>query len=309
MDIINIRSYAKINLSLDILGVLPDGYHQVSMVMQQLDLHDRVAVRFTPGRKEKIVINTNKPYIPKDERNIAYKAAALMKEEFGAGRDGEIRVDIKKVIPVGAGLAGGSGNGAAVVMGLNHLWELGLSLEELCRLGEKLGSDVGFCLRGMAYSNKNLKLDKDPLACSCALAEGTGTTLGKISPADAFVVLSKPPLSVSTKKAYREIDRHLEEGKIPHPDNEELILGLKGGQWEKVKGNMINVLEFYTLKRYDKAVYTKNKMQQVSGENPVLMSGSGPTIYALFKNKDDAQRVYTKMKEVNRETFLTRTVV
>lgn len=309
MDIINIRSYAKINLSLDILGVLPDGYHQVSMIMQQIDLHDQVAVRFTPGREEKIIVNTNKPYIPKDERNIAYKAAALMRAEFGSGRGGEIRVDIKKVIPVGAGLAGGSGNGGAVLMGLNHLWKLGLSLEELCHLGEKLGSDVAFSLRGMAYSNKNLNLDKDPLACSCAVAEGTGTTLRKISPADAFVVLSKPPLSVSTKEAYREIDRRLEEGNIPHPDNEELAMGLKTKQWEKVKENMINVLEFHTLKRYDKAMYTKNKMQQVSGENPVLMSGSGPTIYALFRNKDDAQGVYIKMKEVNRETFLTRTVV
>lgn len=309
MSIINLRSYGKINLSLDILGTFPDGYHRVSMVMHQIELFDEVAVRFTGEDEDRIIVNTNKPYIPKDHRNIAYKAAELMKSHYGAGRKGEIRVDIKKVIPVGAGLAGGSGNGGAVLLGLNKLWNLNLSLEELCALGEELGADVAFSIRGMAYRNKSLGLYEDPLSCCCALAEGKGADLTKLPPLDAYVVLSKPPLSVSTKEAYRGIDDVLAEQTVQHPDNQEMILGLGNGNREKVYENMINVLEFFTLKRYDRAMYTKNMMRQESHGNPVLMSGSGPTIFALFQNKGDAEKVYKRMKEVNRETFLTQTTV
>lgn len=327
MSIINIRSYAKINLSLDILGTLPGGYHQVAMVLQQIDLYDEVAVRFTQGKENRITVNTNKPYIPKDQRNIAYKAAELMRERYGSfssvGREerrGEIRVDIKKNIPVSAGLAGGSGNGGAVLMGINRLWKLGLSLEELCSLGEELGSDVVFTLCGMAYSNGSIGLEKDPLACCCALAEGTGTILTRLPPVDAFVVLSKPPISVSTGEAYGGIDDELKgierkgskdavDAGMVRPNNEELIRGLEEGSWSKIKKNMANVLELYTLKRYDKVVYTKNKVKHESGENPVLMSGSGPTIYALFKNKEDAEAVFRTMKEVNKETYLAKTTV
>lgn len=308
MKMIAIQSFGKINLSIDVLEKLPSGYHRVEMVMQQIALHDDVAVRWIPGGSDgiSVVCSTNRHYLPVDDRNLATKAAKLMADRFPQNKSGLLRVDIKKRLPVAAGLAGGSSNGAAVLHGINQLWNLELSVEALCRIGQELGADVPFCLMGQAAHDPTLrdKFKEDSLAAGCALATGIGTDLVPLKGPKAYVVLSKPPISVSTKEVYQGLRR---EDILKRPDTGQLIAGLKEGNRALIKKNMVNVLEFYTLKMYDMVVYTKNKITELCPSATVLMSGSGPTVFGFFWTPEEAGQVYTAMKTVNRETFLTET--
>ena len=289
-----VRSYAKINLSIDVGERQPDGFHPVDMIMQQIQFHDDVTVVYQPSsRRERgditVSLQSNRVYLPSDERNLAVKAAILMIREYGKDQPGG-RIDIRllKRIPVAAGMAGGSGNGAAVLHGLNILWDLGLSLQQLCDAGAKLGSDVPFCVMGQAAENEALKdrFAGDPLACHCALATGTGTDLVPIKGLKSHIVLSKPPISVSTAKAYQGIDNiEIKE----RPNTEELIEGLKTRDVSLIEKNMVNVLENYTLMEYPTVVYTKNKMQELCNHGKVLMSGSGPTVFGICADRKEAQ--------------------
>ena len=326
MDI-QLKSYAKINLSLDVKGVTDDGMHLVEMVMQQILLCDEVAMRWTPAEADgaaapagaeqaeagpenpdalQINLKTNRSYLPTDERNLAYQAALVMRDIAGNAPAGTLDINIKKRIPVAAGLAGGSGNGAAVLHGLNVLWDLGLGLQQLCDAGAKLGSDVPFCVMGQAAENEALKdrFAGDPLACHCALATGTGTDLIPLKGLKSHIVLSKPPISVSTAKAYQGIDNI--EIKT-RPNTEELIEGLKTRDFSRIEKNMVNVLENYTLMEYPTVVYTKNKMQEFCGERAVLMSGSGPSVYGLTDSIRQSRSICDEMLKLNRESFWTRT--
>ncbi|MDO4486991.1 MAG: 4-(cytidine 5'-diphospho)-2-C-methyl-D-erythritol kinase [Bacillota bacterium] len=309
MKEIKLKAFAKINLSLDVCGLLDNGFHEVSMVMQQILLCDDVKVRWTEDSSVQginISLSTNRYYLPTDERNLAYKAALLMAEKYAADINGSISIDIVKRIPVAAGLAGGSSNGAAVIHALNMLWDLKLPLQKLCDTGAKLGSDVPFCIMGQAAANDNLKpvYSKDPLACHCALATGTGTELTPLQGLKSHLVLSKPAISVSTAEVYKGIDsEHIPE----RPDNKELIHALRTNNRKLVEKNMINVLENFTLKRYPVIVYTKNKIQQLCSCEGVLMSGSGPTVYGLCKNIREAKELCRRMLEDNKESFWTRT--
>ena len=311
---IGLKSYAKINLSLDVKGVTDDGMHLVEMVMQQILLCDEVAMRWTPAEAAgtadhdtlQINLKTNRSYLPTDERNLAYKAALVMRDIAGEASAGTLDINIRKRIPVAAGLAGGSGNGAAVLHGLNVLWGLDLSLQQLCDAGAKLGSDVPFCVMGQAAENEALKdrFAGDPLACHCALATGTGTDLVPLKGLKSHIVLSKPPISVSTAKAYQGIDNI--EIKT-RPNTEELIEGLKTRDLSRIEKNMVNVLENYTLMEYPTVVYTKNKMQELCGERAVLMSGSGPSVYGLTDSIRQSRSICDEMLKLNRESFWTRT--
>ena len=311
---IGLKSYAKINLSLDVKGVTDDGMHLVEMVMQQILLCDEVAMRWTPAEAAgpdnpnalQINLKTNRSYLPTDERNLAYKAALVMRDIAENAPAGTLDINIKKRIPVAAGLAGGSGNGAAVLHGLNVLWGLDLSLQQLCDAGAKLGSDVPFCVMGQAAENEALKdrFAGDPLACHCALATGTGTDLVPLKGLKSHIVLSKPPISVSTAKAYQGIDNI--EIKT-RPDTAELIDGLKTRDLSRIEKNMVNVLENYTLMEYPTVVYTKNKMQELCGERAVLMSGSGPSVYGLTDSIRQSRSICDEMLKLNRESFWTRT--
>lgn len=314
MERIELKAYAKINLCLDVLGRLENGYHEVSMVMQQILLHDDVDVKWqeTPkqedARKKEnefyIQVSTNRPYLPRDERNLAYKAAALMHRLYGEGRKGTVRIDIKKRIPVAAGLAGGSCNGAAVLHALNLLWKLNLDLKTLCEIGAELGSDVPFSLMGQARANRELGLAEDPMASHCAVASGTGTTLRPITGLKSHLLLTKPPMGVSTAEVYKGLDlAHITE----HPDISEMVNALAEKNYKKIRKNLINVLENFTLTRYPNVMYTKNKVGNLLGEEAVLMSGSGPTIFALCKSRDEAQQACEELKKENKETFWTRT--
>jgi len=317
MENITLNAYAKINLSIDVLGKLPNGYHRVETLMQQVDLYDDVTVKWLSGPEWGIELDCNRSYLPTDERNLAYVAASAMVKQFGkklrwnithGSPGGKIRIDIRKRIPVGAGLAGGSGNAAAVLHALNYLWELGLTVSELCKIGAPLGSDIPFCIMGQAKANLKLgeRINKDPMASSCAYASGTGTHLEPVPGLDSFVVLTKPPISISTAEVYKGLD--LNEIK-QRPNTEELIQGLKEQNYFKIKINMVNILELFTLNRYPIVMYTKNIMLEESNAFKVMMSGSGPTVFALFLNQGKAQELYHKIHPYNRETYLTRTIM
>ncbi|MCQ2551520.1 MAG: 4-(cytidine 5'-diphospho)-2-C-methyl-D-erythritol kinase [Clostridia bacterium] len=302
MKEIYIKSFAKINLSIDVKGLLENGYHDVEMVMQQVSLYDLVKIEFEPWEKEEhgIELKTNLVYLPVDQRNLAYQAAILLIKYYAYKIPyGKTKIDIKKKIPVAAGLAGGSGNAAAVLHGLNILWDLGLSLEELLKLGEELGSDVPFTLMGQARANN---LYKGRLASSCALASGTGTDLTPLRGLDAYLILVKPSIGVSTKEVYQGIDKC--DIKV-RPDNEKLIEGLKEKDREKIFSSMANVLEEYTLEAYP-VVREIKEMLEV-GAKKVLMSGSGPTVFAIYDNKEEALASCNLMREKGYECYWART--
>lgn len=307
MSEITIKAYAKINLSIDVLGKRPDGYHEVLLVMQQVDLFDTVKVSWQEDQEEgiRIGLSTNLPYLPADGRNIAYKAAELMSDRYGNEKAGRIDIDIEKQIPVAAGLAGGSANCAAVLHALNKVWELKLDLGTLMELGAKLGADVPFCLAGQAALNEELDLGKAPLATTCAIASGIGERLEPVVPLKAWVLLSKPPVSLSTAQVYGGLD--LEE--IPeHPNTVELAAGLRERNLYKITKNMTNVLEIYSLREYPTIMYTKNMIVQEGKANKALMSGSGPTVFGLYTSRKKGTAAYSKLKTLNKETFLIRTV-
>lgn len=311
MKKIELKSYAKINLSIDILGKYENGYHQVEMVMQHINLFDLISIKWfenEPADSFEISIKTDKFYLPTDNRNLAYKAAEIMYEKYGQGRKGTVRIDMKKNIPVAAGLAGGSGNGAAVIHGLNVLWDLNRDLEELCQVSSALGSDVPFTLMGQAKTNKCLgeEMNNHRLAVTCALAEGTGTELTPLPALNSRILLSKPSISVSTAEVYKGMK--LDELEV-RPDNKKLIDGLKNADISMVTENMANVLEQYTLANYDVVQKTKDKIKEVCPEGFVLMSGSGPSVFAIVSSDKELEEGYEVMKNINKETYKTRTLI
>ena len=316
MNSITLKAFAKINLTLDVLGKLPNGFHQVEMIMQQISLHDEVFISYEevsedsrPNTDEKFLIklSTNRSYLPVDSRNLAYKAAQLMIKNFGhSAESGKFTININKNIPVAAGLAGGSSNCAAVIHGINKLWNLNLTLGQLCSLGSELGSDVPFCIMGQSAADDILKEDfkYDSLSCHCALASGTGTDLKPLKGLESYVVLSKPPISVSTAEVYKGIDS---EDIAVRPDNEAMISAIKENNYKVVDKNMVNVLENFTLKRYPKVVYTKNKMSDLYNLGCSIMSGSGPTVFCLCQDAAKAENLCSEMLKINKESFWAET--
>ncbi len=312
MNEIRISSYAKINLSIDVKGVLDSGMHEVDMIMQQISFHDDVNIIYEKNQKRakgdiRIVLTTNKPYLPVDEKNTAYKAAALMIERYGRKvTGGTLKIDVLKRIPVAAGMAGGSGNGAAVLHGLNALWKLKLTLKELCELGSEIGSDVPFCIMGQAKNNYVLPavIRKDPLAVSCARATGTGTTMVPVQGIKSFLVIAKPSISVSTKRVYQGIDSCVI---TKRPDNAQLITDLENRNAAGIYENCINVLEEYTLKAYPEVGKLKERIKKFKSCPLVLMSGSGPTVFALCKNINEARELSRELRSQGYEAYWTKT--
>lgn len=295
---IHLRSYAKINLSLDVTGSRPDGYHDLSTIMQRISLYDRIHMEWNEDDTEEIRIEltTNRPYLPVDERNLAYKAAQIMIQQYGdkAGiGGGTLRMNITKSIPVAAGLAGGSGNGAAVLIGLNRLWDLKLDTRQLCQVGELLGSDVPFCV---LVQNSRYR---------AALATGRGEVLRPLRKSmKKHIVLAKPSFGVSTKEVFKCIDDY--EIK-QHPDNQELIEGLAEGNDLKVYNNMINVLELYTLDHYEPVLKLKQQLEAEADVEKVLMSGSGPTVFAVFSSEKAARNACMNMRAMRYEAYWAST--
>lgn len=258
------RSYAKINLTLDVLGKRDNGYHDVLMIMQTVSLFDLIIIDKTDGE---ISISTNLRYLPCNEKNIAYKAVSLFKAETGIR--GGAKIIIHKNIPVAAGLAGGSGNAAAVLCALNLLYDTNLSADELLSLGARLGADVPYCIMGGTY-----------------LASGVGEVLKPLSPApDAHVLLVKPPISISTQTIYEEIDTaHV----LKHPDTDAMIAALQSGDLRQTAQNLCNVMEAVTETGHPEIRGIKNKML-MNGAIGAVMSGSGPTVFGLFDDYKKAK--------------------
>lgn len=272
MDRIELKALGKINLGLDVLGRRENGYHDVRMVMQTLYLYDNVTLikKEEPG----IEIESNLYFLPKDRGNIAWKAAELLMEEFNI--PGGIKIILNKYIPVAAGMAGGSSNAAAVLYGMNKMYKLGLSQQELMDRGVKLGADVPYCImRGTV------------------LAEGIGEILSPLPPMPKCqILIAKPPVSVSTKAVYEAIDsKEIED----HPDIDGILEGLQNQDLDKIASSMGNVLEKVTIDMHPEIAQIKNCMLE-NGAVGAMMSGSGPTVFGLFRDRAAAQKAYDAVK-------------
>ena len=266
MDELFLRAYAKINPGLDVLGKREDGYHEVRMIMQTVRLYDKILLK----KKEEpgFVIETNLGFLPVNEDNLMYRAAELLFEAFGL--PGGLYMKLSKYIPVSAGLGGGSSDAAAVLFGINRMYELGLTQEELEKFGVKIGADVPFCIRR-----------------GTALSEGIGEKLTTL-PAfpKCYVVLAKPGVSVSTKAVYQKLD----ETPVPvHPDIDGMKEALKGGDLKGITDRMANVLEYVTIPMHP-GIGTIKEFLMNAGAMNALMSGSGPTVFGIFDNLDDAKK-------------------
>ena len=269
MKEIKLKAKAKINLGLDVLRKREDGYHEVRMIMQTIPLYDKLTIR-TAEDDAQIRVQTNLHFLPVGEDNLVYKAAKLLMDEFQIKQG--LEIELVKYIPVAAGMAGGSSDAAATLVGVNKLFELGLSMEELMARGVKIGADVPFCvMRGTA------------------LAEGIGEKLTPLPPMPkCHILIAKPGIHVSTKFVYGNLRANeLKE----HPDIDGKIRALKCGDLSELARLMGNVLETVTIPEYPVIRRIKDTMKEYGALN-AMMSGSGPTVFGLFEDEEAAKEAY-----------------
>ena len=281
---LRLKAYGKINLALDVLGKRDNGYHDVRMIMQTVGLHDRIELYRTkePG----IRLETNLFYLPNNEQNLAYRAAALLMEEFGV-KEG-VSIKLKKFIPVSAGMAGGSTDAAAVLVGVNRMFDLGFTKKELMERGVKLGADVPYCIMK-----------------GTALSEGIGEKLTALAPMpDCYILLAKPPIAVSTKMVYENL--HANELK-EHPDIDGMVIALEEHSLQGITERMENVLETVTEVRYPVIAEIKACMKECGAMNS-LMSGSGPTVFGIFTEKEKAEKAADaiRSRKLAKQVFVTQ---
>ena len=279
----SLQAFAKINLGLDVLGKREDGYHEVRMIMQTIRMYDQLDMRKSvePG----IHLTTNKKYIPVDENNLVWRAAKLMMDTCGIMEG--VSIHLHKVIPVAAGMAGGSSDAAATLVGMNRLFHCGLSKEKLMELGVQIGADVPYCvLRGTA------------------LAEGIGEKLTVLPPMpDCWILIGKPGISVSTKYVYTTLDLNTD---TIHPDIDGMKKALEDGNLYGITERMGNVLQDVTIPAYPEVERIKEQMKTLGAVN-AMMSGSGPTVFGIFDNEEKAQEACQKLRESGscQQVFLT----
>ncbi|HIT90894.1 MAG TPA: 4-(cytidine 5'-diphospho)-2-C-methyl-D-erythritol kinase [Candidatus Merdenecus merdavium] len=283
MDQIRLKALAKINLGLDIVRKREDGYHDVKMIMQTVDLYDQIFIKKIPNNK--ISIKTNLYYLPVNENNLVHKAAKLLLEEFGITQG--LGISLYKFIPVAAGLGGGSADAAATLFGVNKLFHLGLTTEELMERAVKLGADVPYCLmRGTA------------------LAEGIGEKLTPLPPMPkCYILIAKPGISVSTKFVYENLNLNQLES---HPDIDAIVEGLKKKNLNMITDNMENVLETVTIGSYPIIEKIKDDMKGYGALN-AMMSGSGPTVFGIFDHLGKAKYAYKQLRmgKLAKQVYLT----
>ena len=283
MDRLALKALGKINLGLDVLGRRENGYHDVKMVMQTVYLYDRIWMEKTADSQ--IELTTNLYYLPVDENNLAYRAASMLREEFEI-KEG-VKIHLEKHIPVAAGMAGGSTNAAAVLYGMNQMFSLGLSQQELMDRGVKLGADVPYCImRGTV------------------LAEGIGEILTLLPQIPkCCVLIAKPPISVSTKTVYEKLDSL---DIVNHPDIDGIITGLEKQDLSKITSCMGNVLEQVTIDAYPEIEQIKGVMKQ-NGALNALMSGSGPTVFGIYDDRRKARVAAGKIRQLHlaRQIYVT----
>ena len=281
---LKLKARAKINLGLDVVRKREDGYHEVRMIMQMINLYDKITLRkkTEPG----ITVTANLSYLPVNEDNLVYRAAKLLMDEFQV--DGGLEIELQKYIPVAAGMAGGSTDAAAVMVGVNRIFQLGLNKKQLMERGVKIGADVPFCImRGTA------------------LAEGIGEELTPL-PAmpHCSLVIAKPKIHVSTKFVYGNLKvRELTE----HPDIDGQVQALRENDLEQLVARMGNVLETVTIPAYPVIDEIKHTMMKY-GAMGAMMSGSGPTVVGIFEKEDKAQEVCRLLKKdkAAKQVYLVR---
>lgn len=282
MNEYRIKAYAKINLGLDVVRRLENGYHEVKMVMQTVGIYDVLDFKRIQNG---IVITTDSGELPTNEDNLIYKAAKLMMEQYHISEGVEIHLE--KNIPIAAGMAGGSTDAAATLKGMNRLFDLGCTLKDLMELGVKIGADVPYCVMG-----------------GTALAEGIGEKLTPLAPApDCYVLVAKPDINVSTKYVYEHLDA---QEIIKHPDIDGMVEAIAEESLQGILDRMENVLETVTVSAYPVIQTIKDRMKELGAINS-LMSGSGPTVFGIFVEKDMARRAYDKLEEeqLAKQIFLT----
>lgn len=282
MKRIKIHAMAKINLGLDVLGRRENGYHDVKMIMQTVDLYDILTFqkRELPG----IILKTDHEMIPADESNLVYKTAKLLMEAYDVQQG--IEITLEKRIPIAAGMAGGSTDAAAAFVGINKLFDLNVSKERLKELAVTLGADIPYCIEGGTF-----------------LSEGIGEILTPLpSPPNCFVVIAKPKISVSTAYVYKNL--RLDELK-EHPQIDRMIHGIKEKDLKLVCDCMANVLETVTEKEYKEISQLKDLLNK-HGAMGSLMSGSGPTVFGIFEKEEKAAEA---LKEVEKSCLCEQCVM
>lgn len=280
MDI-TVKATAKLNLTLDILGKRDDGYHELETVMAMVDLADYLD--FSLRLDGNIKLESSSNAVPEDGRNLIVKAGLLLQRRFQVTKGATIKLD--KKIPISAGMAGGSSDAAATLHGLNQLWELNLSLDELAEIGAEIGSDVSFCVYG-----------------GVAMCNGRGekiTPLPSLPP--CWVVLAKPAISVST----RDVFSHLEVNDIQHQHSEKMLAAIASGDYYQMVEALGNDLEDYSLEKYAEISYLK-KQFEAFGADAVLMSGTGPTVFAIVKTEKKAKRLYNSVSGFCKNVHMVR---
>lgn len=278
-----LKAHGKINLGLDVIRRLENGYHEVRMIMQSVELADIVTMRRLS--EDKITVAADRAGLPCDERNLAYRAAALMKKNYSL--EGGVEIFLEKHIPVAAGMAGGSADCAAVLKGMNELFDLNVSLEDLQKIGVKLGADVPYCLLG-----------------GCALSEGIGEALTELDePPACSLLLAKPDIDVSTKHVYESLRLDALER---HPDIDGMMGDIEKGNLKGLCEKMENVLETVTGAEYP-IIGEIERLMVAEGALTAVMSGSGPTVFGVFREEKAARSAMRAIRERNmtEEVFLS----
>lgn len=286
MASITVEAPAKLNLTLDVLGKREDGYHEMKMVMQSVSLTDRVTL--TTGEGKGINLSTNLGFLPLDEHNLAVAAARKLQQATEA-EWGELTIELEKRIPVCAGMAGGSSDAAAVLRGLNRLCGLGLSLQELAGIGEKVGSDVPYCVLG-----------------GTALAQGRGEVISPLpSLPECYVVLAKPGFPISTPELFAQLDDRRTRRR---PDTAGMLKALEEGDLGAVARRMFNIFEEVLPPRKRAQVEELKGELLRCGALGASMTGTGPTVFGLFEEEQAAREAEEALKALCKEVFLAKTV-
>lgn len=275
------KAYAKINLGLDVVRRLPNGYHEVRMIMQTVGIND--VLTFTKA-EQGIHLQVDNKELPTDGNNLICKAAKLLLET--AGVTGGVRITLEKHIPIAAGMAGGSTDAAATLLGINELYEIGYDIDKLKELGVKLGADVPYCIQG-----------------GTALAEGIGEVLSVLpAPPDCYLVVAKPDINVSTKFVYENLKANELEY---HPDIDGMIEALKQGDLKGITDRLGNVLETVTVPAYP-IIQKIKELMLAAGAEGALMSGSGPTVFGIFTKEEQARHAAELIGGVAKHIFVTK---
>lgn len=276
---IEVKAYAKINLLLDIVSTRPDKYHDLFMIMQSVGIYDTITVEKT--KKKGITLSCNIDGIPLDEHNIAHKAAEAFFNSQNI-KDKNIHINIKKRIPHAAGLAGGSADGAGVIVALNEIYKTNLTPKELCKIGVKVGADLPFCITG-----------------GTLLAQGIGDCLCNVKPLKkCIILLAKPDISVNTGHAYNQFDKN---GKLHTPDKLGMLCAIQSRDLKKICSKMENVFEQFI------EVPNRIDIKEIMRNNNALgacMSGSGPTVFGIFEKKEDAEKAAFLLKEYAKDIHI-----